>query len=53
MKVSELIQVLKGYPDDAIVRVLSVDDETETIEYFPITSSMPWRDDDGAEYIDL
>lgn len=53
MTVLELIQVLKGYPDNAIVRVLSVDDETDSIEYFPITSSTPWRDNDGTEYIDL
>ncbi len=53
MTVNELINVLKSYPQNAIVRVLSVDDEAGLCEYFPITSSFPWADENGQEYIDL
>lgn len=53
MTVEQLIKILQQYPQNAIVRVLGLDEEDKPT-YEPITSYMPWRDSKtGTEYIDL
>jgi hypothetical protein len=53
MKVDQLIKILQQYPQNAIVRVLGLNEEDELV-YEPITSSTNWKDSKtGIEYIDF
>ena len=52
MTVKELIEVLASYDQNAVVRVIGLNQEDEYV-FEPVTSSCQWSDIDGSVYVDL